>query len=160
MKLQSSNSNTPNWKEITVKSRLPEKLQFLNELSHNLWWAWNPEARDLFKSLDPELWKSCGKNPVLMLERLSYERMVQLADDDEVIGRMVSVRDKFTKYMAVKPDTKRPSVAYFCMEYGLNACLHIYSSVPSYIPCDSPSWSSSRMPATQAEAKSTSPSGN
>lgn len=127
MKLQTSNSNTPNWKEITVKSRLPEKLTFLNELAHNLWWAWNPEARDLFKSLDPDLWKECGKNPVLLLERISFERMAQLANDEELIGRMMSVQDKFTKYMAEKPDTKRPSVAYFCMEYGLNACLHIYS---------------------------------
>ena len=127
MKLPTCNSNTPNWKEITVKSRLPEKLTFLNELAHNLWWAWNPEARDLFKSLDPDLWKECGKNPVLLLERISFERMAQLAKDDEVIGRMMSVQEKFTKYMAEKPDTKRPSVAYFCMEYGLNACLHIYS---------------------------------
>ena len=127
MKLQTSNSNTPNWKEINVKSRLPEKLKCLNELAHNLWWAWNPEARDLFKSLDPEIWKSCGKNPVLLLEHLSYERLVALADDEEVIGRMMSVYDKFHKYMSVKPDTTRPSVAYFCMEYGLNACLRIYS---------------------------------
>ena len=127
MKLQASHSNTPNWKEINVKSRLPESLSCLGELSRNLWWAWNPEARDLFSSLDTELWKQCGKNPVLLLERLSYERLEQLAGDEELISRMRSVYDKFRRYMNEKPDTTRPSVAYFCMEYGLNACLRIYS---------------------------------
>ena len=29
--------------------------------------------------------------------------------------------------MDVKPNSKRPSVAYFCMEYGLNQTLKIYS---------------------------------
>ncbi len=29
--------------------------------------------------------------------------------------------------MDVKPDEKRPSVAYFCMEYGLTHVLKIYS---------------------------------
>ena len=80
-KLQTSNSNVPNWKEINVKSRLPEELKGLNELAHNLWWAWNPEGRDLFNSIDSELWKECGKNPVLMLERLNYEKKEQLAKD-------------------------------------------------------------------------------
>lgn len=127
MKLKASNSNIPNWKEINVKSRLPEELKCLNELAHNLWWAWNPEARSLFSSLDPDLWKECGKNPVLMLERISYERLEQLADDEEILSQMRSVYDKFRKYMNVKPDASRPSVAYFCMEYGLNACLRIYS---------------------------------
>ena len=127
MKLQTSNSNHPNWTEINVKSLLPEELNDLNELAHNLWWAWNPEARELFKSFDAELWKSCGKNPVLMLERLSYEKMQQLASDEDVLASIRTVCDKFHKYMSVKPDASRPSVAYFCMEYGLNACLRIYS---------------------------------
>ena len=33
----------------------------------------------------------------------------------------------FKDYMNVKPNTKRPSVAYFCMEFGLNQVLKIYS---------------------------------
>ena len=30
-------------------------------------------------------------------------------------------------YVDAKPDSKRPSVAYFCMEYGLTHVLKIYS---------------------------------
>jgi glycogen phosphorylase len=34
---------------------------------------------------------------------------------------------EFRKYMDVKPDSSRPSVAYFCMEYGINQVVKIYS---------------------------------
>ena len=33
----------------------------------------------------------------------------------------------FRDYMDVKPNAKRPSVAYFCMEYGINQVVKIYS---------------------------------
>ena len=127
MKLQVSNTNTPVWKEINVKSRLPEEMKHLSELARNIWWSWNPEARHLFESLDPELWKSCDKNPVLMLERFSYERLEQLAKDADVLASIDKVYKRFREYMDVKPDSSRPSVAYFCMEYGLSHVLRIYS---------------------------------
>ena len=74
MKIKVSNVNTPNWKEVTVKSRIPEELEKLSEIARNIWWAWNFEATELFRDLDPELWKECGQNPVLLLERMSYEK--------------------------------------------------------------------------------------
>ena len=40
---------------------------------------------------------------------------------------MNDVYAMFRTYMDVKPDQKRPSVAYFSMEYGLNQVLKIYS---------------------------------
>ena len=67
MKIKVSNVNTPNWKEVTVKSRIPEELEKLSEIARNIWWAWNFEATELFRDLDPELWKECGQNPVLLL---------------------------------------------------------------------------------------------
>ena len=57
MKIKVSNVNTPNWKEVTVKSRIPEELEKLSEIARNIWWAWNFEATELFRDLDPELWK-------------------------------------------------------------------------------------------------------
>ena len=41
MKIKVSNVNTPNWKEVTVKSRIPEELEKLSEIARNIWWAWN-----------------------------------------------------------------------------------------------------------------------
>ncbi len=127
MKVRVSNVNTPNWKEVTVKSRIPEELVKLSEIARNIWWAWNYEATELFRDLDPVLWKEVGQNPVLLLERMSYEKLETLSKDKVILRRMNDVYAKFRDYMDVKPDNKRPSVAYFSMEYGLNHVLKIYS---------------------------------
>jgi len=127
MKIKVSNVNTPNSKEVTVKSRIPEELEKLSEIARNIWWAWNFEATELFRDLDPELWKECGQNPVLLLERMSYEKLEALAKDKVILRRMNEVYTKFRDYMDVKPDEQRPSIAYFSMEYGLSSVLKIYS---------------------------------
>ena len=127
MKIKVSNSNAPAWKEVNVKSHIPAELACLSEMARNIWWSWTPEARDMFKSLDPALWKECGHNPVLLLERLSYETLEEMAKDEAVLARINNVYKMFRAYMDVKPNAERPSVAYFCMEYGLTHVLRIYS---------------------------------
>ena len=127
MKIKVSNSNAPAWKEVNVKSHIPAELACLSEMARNIWWSWTPEAREMFKSLNPTLWKECGLNPVLLLERLSYETLVELSKDEAVLARINSVYKMFREYMDVKPNAERPSVAYFCMEYGLTHVLRIYS---------------------------------
>lgn len=127
MKIKASCSNGANWKQVNVKSRIPEELMKLEELARNMWWAWNHDARSLFRNLDEKIYEEVDGNPVMLLERLSYERMEQLAQDEAVIKKMNEVYAAFRQYMDVKPDSKRPSVAYFCMEYGLSQVLKIYS---------------------------------
>ena len=127
MKIKADYANAPQWKELTIKSRLPEQLQCLDELAHNMWWAWNYEARDLFKDLDESLYEEVGHNPVMLLERLSYDRKEALVKDKSVMKKVKDVYAKFRAYMDVNPDATRPSVAYFSMEYGLNQVLKIYS---------------------------------
>ena len=127
MKVRTNYVNDPVWKEVTVKSRIPESLQMLQELAHNIWWSWNYEATDMFKSLDPEIWSLVGQNPVAFLERLSYEKLDALSTDKAVLDKINKVYSKFKAYMSEKPDHSRPSVAYFCMEYGLTHVLKIYS---------------------------------
>jgi len=127
MKVKVSNSNQPNWKVITVKSHIPASLKKLDELAHNLWWTWNQEGLELFNSIDKELFRKVGRNPVELLSRLSYEKLTELSKDAELVARMDKVYANFRKYMDVKPDSKRASVAYFCMEYGLTHILKIYS---------------------------------
>ena len=127
MKVKVSNANEPRWNLVNVKSNIPAELQKLDELSRNLWWTWNPDARELFRAINDELYTKTDHNPIEMLRRLSYERLKELAKDEELIARMNKVYKQFRTYMDVKPDTKRPSVAYFCMEYGLYHVLKIYS---------------------------------
>ncbi len=128
MKVKVSNANQPTWNVVNVKSHIPQELKQLEELAHNLWWTWNPEGIGLFRSIDHDLFDhKCDQNPILMLQRMSYDRLKELAKDDELIARINMVYKKFRKYMDVKPDKSRPSVAYFCMEYGLFHILKIYS---------------------------------
>ena len=127
MKIKADYANAPQWKEVTIKSTLPEELKCLDELAHNMWWAWNYEARELWKSLDKNLYEEVGHNPVMLLDRLSYERKEAIVKDKTIMERVKSVYKLFRDYMDVEPDATRPSVAYFCMEYGINQVVKIYS---------------------------------
>ena len=127
MKIKADYANAPQWKEVTIKSTLPEELKCLDELAHNMWWAWNYEARELWKSLDKDLYEEVGHNPVMLLDRLSYERKEAIVNDKTIMERVKSVYKLFRDYMDVEPDATRPSVAYFCMEYGINQVVKIYS---------------------------------
>ncbi len=118
MKIKADYANVPQWKEVTVKSKLPKQLECLDELAHNMWWAWNYEARDLWRSLDEDLYEEVGHNPVMLLERLSYDRKQEIEKDKNIMKCVNDVYKKFRAYMDVKPNSKRPSVAYFSMEYS------------------------------------------
>ena len=127
MKIKADYANEPAWKMLTVRATLPEELKCLEEIAHNMWWVWNYEARDLFRELDVEIYHEVRHNPVMLLERLSFDRKEAILKDNALMKRIKDVNEKFRKYMDVKPDTKRPSVAYFCMEYGMHSALKIYS---------------------------------
>ena len=62
MKIKASCSNGANWKQVDVKSRIPKELDKLEELARNMWWAWNHDARVLFRSLDEDLFDEVGQN--------------------------------------------------------------------------------------------------
>ena len=127
MKIKADYANTPVWKEFNVKSTLPKELECLDELAHNMWWVWNYDAREMFRSLDEEIYEQVGHNPVQLLELLSYERKEEIVKDKAIMANVKAVYKRFKDYMSVKPDAKRPSVAYFSMEFGIHNSLKIYS---------------------------------
>ena len=127
MKIKTGYANSPQWKEVTIKSRLPEQLKCLDEMAHNMRFGWNHEARSLFKSLDEKLYEEVNQNPVLLLDRLSYDRKEEIVNNAAMMQRVQDVYQQFRTYMDVEPDKSRPSVAYFSMEYGINQVLKIYS---------------------------------
>ncbi len=127
MKLPVSKTNAPVWRDITVKSVLPEALKPLETLSRNLWWVWNSAAKNLFRDLDPDLWRATGENPVMLLQQLSSERLEEVMNDADMMDRIKNVFAMFNSYMAKPMRKDIPSVSYFSMEYGLCNCLKIYS---------------------------------
>ena len=122
-----SELNNPSWRTVLVTRHLPAKLSPLERLSKNLWWCWNESAKNLFHSIDPEVWHSTGHNPLALLDTVSIKRFQQLSDDEAFLERMNSVLAEFDAYMAEKANRTDPSIAYFCMEYGLDTSLKIYS---------------------------------
>ena len=127
MKIKADYANSPVWKEFNVKSTLPEELQCLDELAHNMWWVWNYDAREMWRSLDEDLYEQVAHNPVMLLDRLSYERKEEIVKDKAIMKNVKEVYNHFRSYMEVKPNTERPSVAYFSMEFGIHNSLKIYS---------------------------------
>ncbi|MBE6176492.1 MAG: alpha-glucan family phosphorylase [Rikenellaceae bacterium] len=120
-------SNRPSWHRLMVEKAIPERLKPLEELSRNLWWCWTVAARDLFESVDADLWVKVDRNPIALLDKLSSSRCEELCNDKEFLKQMDAVYKEFTEYMSEKPSPEHAKVAYFSMEYGLHSSLKIYS---------------------------------
>lgn len=119
--------NPGNLKRIFIESRLPEELTPLQEMANNLWWSWNPEAVELFQSILPESWESLNYNPIYVLDQLGLERAEVLVQDADFTSKMARVHAAFLDYIAEKPATTSPSIAYFSMEFGLHISVRLYS---------------------------------
>jgi len=117
----------PAWKSVMVTRHLPEELKGMETLCKNLWWCWNDNAKALFRTVDYELWHKSGHNPMVILDKVSLKRYKELAKDKEFLARLDEVMTEFNAYMAEKEKRTEPSVGYFCMEYGLDTSLMIYS---------------------------------
>ena len=113
--------------EVTVQAHLPQNLNKLRELAYNLWWVWNSDAKNLFRQIDNDAWHRASSNPVLLLNMLGYDKLLELSKDRVFMAQLDSIYEDFTEYMKVPHDTSRPSVSYFSMEYGLSSVLKIYS---------------------------------
>ncbi|RKD91746.1 alpha-glucan family phosphorylase [Mangrovibacterium diazotrophicum] len=117
----------PNWKKLFVESNIPGKLAPLKELSKNLWWAWNTDARELFEQIDPEIWEETAHNPIDLLDKVSYQRFLELEGDEAFINKMKGVSKHLQQYLGDRKELNGPHIAYFSMEYGLHDSLKIFS---------------------------------
>ncbi|OGV95478.1 MAG: alpha-glucan phosphorylase, partial [Melioribacter sp. RIFOXYB12_FULL_38_5] len=113
---------------------LPEKLEPLRTIVHNLYWTWNHDAIELFRRLDRKLWEETHHNPVLMLGKLSQDRLNQVANDDSFVSHMNRVKDQLNIYLQERTWFQRNYdlegknfIAYFSAEFGLTECLQVYS---------------------------------
>lgn len=120
-------------KEYKVLPKLPPKLEVLRQLAGNVLFSWQDQIRDLFMRIDPGLWAQTGHNPMLMLGSVSQERLEELAQDSRFLAQVDEVVQDFDRYMSPTQPTefgdesKKFLAAYFSMEFGLAACLPIYS---------------------------------
>jgi len=116
---------------FNVSPRLPAVLEPLNDLARNLWWTWEPDARKLFRDLNPTLWDQTNHNPIRMLQLSKQGRLEEIASDEDYLRSMRHVHDQFQAYMN-RTDTYgkqragAPCIAYFSAEFGF------HESVPNY----------------------------
>ena len=123
-----------NVRTYTVVPALPERLAALREIACNLWWCWTREARQLFIDIDRDLWESSGHNPLILLGRVSPDKLKELTEDNGFLAALDRVKSSLDEYMAgetwhsqLTPGKRTPSIAYFSAEFGLHECLPIYS---------------------------------
>ena len=120
--------------EIDVHPALPERIAWLNEIARNVWSAWSPEAGDLFARLDPEAWERLEHNPVALLRGIPQDRLDRLAADESFVAMVARVARRLDAYvndagwlMPAHPDAAGMLVAYFSLEFGLDAGIPLYS---------------------------------
>ncbi len=99
----------------------------------NLRWSWHPETRDLFEAVDPDLWVTCGNDPVRVLGEVSAQRLAALAKDRKFLRRLSDVTDDLQEYLDAPHwyqslgDAAPASIAYFSAEFGITEVLPQYS---------------------------------
>ena len=121
-----------------IVPKLPEQLEPLREMVFNLWWTWQPDARKLFRHLDPVLWDRTNHNPLRMLQLCRQARLEEVAQDDDFLREMRAVYAKFGAYLKRKdtygklhekelsPISQKSPIAYFSAEFGF------HESIPNY----------------------------
>jgi starch phosphorylase len=114
---------------------LPKRIERLNELANNLWWSWDEDGRQVFRSLDYQLWRNSGQNPVKQLRDISQERIDAAAVDPAFLELYDSAMQKFDRYMSsqgvwcyqYQPGKFEGPIAYFSAEYAIHNSLPIYA---------------------------------
>ena len=113
---------------------IPARINRLRDIAYNYWWAWNPNATDLFNRIDPQLWESIYHNPVQFLRNVRQRNLIAAANNPTWLADYDAVVVAFDAYMNRKDTwfkrtypTEKSTIAYFSAEFGLHESLPIYS---------------------------------
>lgn len=118
---------------FVVTSNLPPKLSRLKEIAYNYWWCWSSDAKELFNRMNRQLWEEVNHNPVMMINKLSQEKLKDLAEQKEFVSFLHYIHSRFTRYMERSTwydtidEAPRGTIAYFSPEFGINESFPIYS---------------------------------
>src|SRR5690606_27662327 len=113
--------------DFTLTRELPPELEVLDRLSMNFVWSWRPDAVEIFRELDPELWDRVEQHPRALLNRISELRLLQKAGDRDYLRKLEGVSADVERYLAAGSEPGNARIAYFCAEYGVHNSLPIYS---------------------------------
>lgn len=118
---------------FVVSANLPERISKLKELAYNYWWCWNSDAKELFLRIDRDLWEEVNHNPVLLINKLSSDKLKELEAQSDFTSFLDYIHKKFIKYMESTTwydnleNKEKGIIAYFSTEYGINESFPNYS---------------------------------
>src|SRR6478672_7109302 len=114
-----------------LAARIPEPLAGLARLAYNYRWSWLPGGTSVFRSIDPPRWRSCGGNPVRLLQETSAAALARAAQDEELLARVAAFEEVVAAGLgapaAPGPVAGDHPVAFLCAEYAMHQSLPIYS---------------------------------
>ncbi len=115
-------------KIVEISPKIPEKLRFLEELSKNMWWCWQPEAIELFRRMSYTLWDKTNGNPRILLRSVGQDRLEELAQDAGFLSHLEKVAALYEEQIEKsKTPLNDRKVAYFSLEYGIHESIALYS---------------------------------
>ena len=108
---------------LQVSPSIPPAIHRLDDLAKNFWFSWNPALGQLFRKLDPKLWRKVEGSPRQFLRSVDQSILENAATDAEFIAEYQRILASFDEYLGSKPtyrDGLEPGdlIAYFCFEYG------------------------------------------
>src|SRR5688572_825462 len=117
---------------LQVSPSIPPTLQRLDDLAKNFWFSWNPALGQLFRKLDPKLWRKVEGSPRLFLRSIDQSILEHAATDQSFISEYRRIVAAFDEYLGSKPAfsdglAQGDLIAYFCAEYGWHESFPIYS---------------------------------
>jgi starch phosphorylase len=113
---------------------IPRPFNRLYDIAYNLWWSWDPVARELWGRIDPLLW-SASHNPIGLLQVVEPSMWEALESSGSFTELYVEAVERFDDYLDNNQtwfdvnhglELDGP-VAYLCAEYGINEKLPFYS---------------------------------
>src|SRR6202008_5141731 len=79
----------------TLPNHLPERIRSLADITHNLWWSWQLDARELFHRIDHRLWEGTRHNAVEFLRQVAPDRLEHRAKDPAFLAQYDQVMHRF-----------------------------------------------------------------
>lgn len=120
---------------MSVTNTPPDSLPGLDRLLGNFWWTWNPRAKALVRSLDPNAFEMGRGSASKLAASISARRWRELSRDEAVLTELAAVLVEFDAYMAggdtwwkrEHDGSAEGGIAYFSAEFGVHESLPIYS---------------------------------
>lgn len=113
---------------FNVAPKVPAEISFLETLARNMWWCWNPDSIELFRRINPQIWRESSHNPLDFLNRIPQKKLESLTRDDGYMSHLEKIKERFESTILPNIEHRLTScIAYLSLEYGIHESVRLYS---------------------------------